>query len=173
MFIVIIIFILFLGILGSGLFILLADLDFMHLCHYDLDFSDTMWPDWGSLSDVTWSLSENPDAGRPPSPATSETFEWGSSSSSSSSSGSGGDSISFAEQLWRNRHVSGRDAKMLDYAKRMLLHKICDKYNVPQDIQACIQDNVWGNHYYEWYNRQPLRYRQNGWVIFDSVHPPL
>lgn len=49
---------------------------------------------------------------------------------------------SFEDLLWINRSRSSGDAKALDFAKRILLMKICHKYNVPADLQMEIQDNI-------------------------------
>jgi hypothetical protein len=78
-----------------------------------------------------------------------------SSSSSRSVSPTPAPSLSFEQQLWLNRFRSLEDARRLDIAKRILLNKIiASKQNVPYEIQQCIQDNIWGNHWYDVYRSQ-------------------
>lgn len=71
------------------------------------------------------------------------------SSRSSSYYSSPSEGNSFCAELWKNRLSSGHDAKCLDMAKRILLNKICHMHNIPDDIENMIQDNIWGNHYYD------------------------
>lgn len=65
----------------------------------------------------------------------------------------------FAQILWSRRYDSFDDAKRLDLAKRILLRKILDDMsarlgkNIPNEVQQCIQDNVWGNHWYDLYTK--------------------
>jgi len=65
----------------------------------------------------------------------------------------------FAQILWSSRYDSFDDAKRLDLAKRILLRKILDDMsarlgkNIPNEVQQCIQDNVWGNHWYDLYTK--------------------
>ena len=67
----------------------------------------------------------------------------------------------FEQELWHNRVRSLEDARRLDIAKRILLDKIIEsKPNVPNEIKQTIQDNIWGNHWYDIYRRQmhPIRH---------------
>lgn len=57
------------------------------------------------------------------------------------------------QTLWARRCHSLQDAKALDTAKRILLNKICAQNNLPNCVQMCIQDHIWGNHWYELYVR--------------------
>jgi hypothetical protein len=81
----------------------------------------------------------------------------GSSSSSNSASPLPSTTrLTFEQELWINRFRSLEDARRLDIAKRILLHKIISsKQNVPYEIEQSIQDHIWGNHWYYLY-RNPL-----------------
>jgi hypothetical protein len=47
------------------------------------------------------------------------------------------------------------DARRLDIAKRILLKKIiASKPNVPNEIEQYIQDNIWGNHWHDLYQKR-------------------
>ena len=94
-----------------------------------------------------------------PSPPSNSPMPMSSGSSSSSNSASPLPSttrLTFEQELWINRFRSLEDARRLDIAKRILLHKIISsKQNVPYDIEQSIQDHIWGNHWYYLY-RNPL-----------------
>jgi hypothetical protein len=64
---------------------------------------------------------------------------------------------SLERRLWFNRFDSLADAKALDLAKRILLTKICLVKNITPDVQMHIQDYIWGNHWYELYQRHYTR----------------
>ena len=94
-----------------------------------------------------------------PSPPSNSPMPMSSGSSSSSNSASPLPSttrLTFEQELWINRFRSLEDARRLDIAKRILLHKIISsKQNVPYEIEQSIQDHIWGNHWYYLY-RNPL-----------------
>ena len=94
-----------------------------------------------------------------PSPPSNSPMPMSSGSSSSSNSASPLPSttrLTFEQELWINRFRSLEDARRLDIAKRILLHKIISsKQNVPYEIKQTIQDHIWGNHWYYLY-RNPL-----------------
>ena len=72
---------------------------------------------------------------------------------------------SFEQLLWYNRERSSGDAKALDYSKRLLLNKICEKNGIPEDVKMCIQDNIWGNHWYSYYRI----HRNNPLGLYTSI----
>ena len=94
-----------------------------------------------------------------PSPPSNSPMPMSSGSSASSNSASPLPSttrLTFEQELWINRFRSLEDARRLDIAKRILLHKIISsKQNVPYEIEQSIQDHIWGNHWYYLY-RNPL-----------------
>ena len=81
-----------------------------------------------------------------PSPPSNSPMPMSSGSSSSSNSASPLPSttrLTFEQELWINRFRSLEDARRLDIAKRILLHKIISsKQNVPYEIEQSIQDHM-------------------------------
>ena len=92
-----------------------------------------------------------------PSPPSNSPMPMSSGSSSNSASPLPSTTrLTFEQELWINRFRSLEDARRLDIAKRILLHKIISsKQNVPYEIEQSIQDHIWGNHWYYLY-RNPL-----------------
>lgn len=92
-----------------------------------------------------------------PSPPSNSPMPMSSGSSSNSASPLHSTTrLTFEQELWINRFRSLEDARRLDIAKRILLHKIISsKQNVPYEIEQSIQDHIWGNHWYYLY-RNPL-----------------
>ena len=92
-----------------------------------------------------------------PSPPSNSPMPMSSGSSSNSASPLPSTTrLTFEQELWINRFRSLEDARRLDIAKRILLHKIISsKQNVPYEIEQSIQDHIWGNHWY-YLNRNPL-----------------
>ena len=98
------------------------------------------------------------EGNKSPSPPTNSPipgFDKSPSTSRSVSPKPGTPDMSFEQELWHFRFRSLEDARRLDIAKRILLHKIiASKPNVPNEIEQSIQDHIWGNHWYDVYRRR-------------------
>ena len=67
----------------------------------------------------------------------------------------------FEQNIWTYRWDTLHDARDLDFAKQLLLNKICLDRNISFDLQLCIKDYIRDYNWYELYNRH-----FNAWCIW-------
>lgn len=86
------------------------------------------------------------------SPPTSEPLDMSFGSSNESTPEPGEESQrDWEKRMFRNRFRSFRDARSLDIATRILLHKLCYDRGISNDIFNLIYNNIWGHHWYNLY----------------------
>lgn len=70
----------------------------------------------------------------------------------------------FEQNIWTWRWETLHDARDLDFAKQLLLDKICLDRNISFDLQLCIRDYIRDYHWYELYNRHYTR-DASGYIV--------